>query len=102
MKDNTKKFDPELYKGTYKYYIKYRPPIPKEVIDIIVGHFDVKPTDRVLDLGCGTGQVALAMEGKSYKTFKNETNLVKLCSRGFRKDQKETRYFQGSHHLPRI
>ena len=64
MKDNTKKFDPELYKGTYKYYIKYRPPIPKEVIDVIVEHFDVKPTDRVLDLGCGTGQVALAMEGK--------------------------------------
>jgi len=59
-----KKFDPELYKGTYEYYAKYRPGIPKEVIDVIVEHFDIKPTDRVLDVGCGTGQVALAMDGR--------------------------------------
>lgn len=64
MEKNIKKFDPELYKGTHEYYAKYRPPIPEEVIEVIVEHFDIKPTDRVLDLGCGTGQVALAMEGK--------------------------------------
>jgi len=64
MKNNIGKFDLESYRGTYKYYVKYRPGIPKEVIDVIVEHFDIKPTDRVLDIGCGTGQVALAMEGK--------------------------------------
>jgi ubiquinone/menaquinone biosynthesis C-methylase UbiE len=60
----TKRNNSGVYKGTYEYYAKYRPAIPKEVIDIIVEHFDIKPTDRVLDLGCGTGQVALAMDGK--------------------------------------
>jgi len=60
----TKRNDPRLYKGTYEYYVKYRPAIPKKVIDVIVEHFDIKPTDRVLDIGCGTGQVTLAMEGK--------------------------------------
>jgi SAM-dependent methyltransferase len=64
MKKNTKKIDLELYQGTYEYYAKYRPGIPKEVIDIIIEHFDIKTTDRVLDLGCGTGQVALAMNGR--------------------------------------
>lgn len=64
MEKNVKKFDPELYKGTHEYYAKYRPGIPEEVINVIVEHFDIKPTDRILDLGCGTGQVALAMEGK--------------------------------------
>lgn len=64
MENNIGKFDPELYRGTYEYYVKYRPSIPKEVIDVIVKHFDVKSTDRVLDIGCGTGQVALAMDGK--------------------------------------
>jgi len=64
MKENTKKFDPELYRGTYEYYAKYRPGIPEEVINVIIEYFDIKPTDRVLDIGCGTGQVALVMEGK--------------------------------------
>jgi len=64
MKNKTGKITSELYNGTHKYYVKYRPRIPKEVIDIIVEHFDIKLTDRVLDIGCGTGQVSLAMEGK--------------------------------------
>ena len=64
MEKNRKKFDPELYSGTHEYYAKYRPAIPEEVIDVIVEHFDIKPTDRILDIGCGTGQVALAMEGR--------------------------------------
>jgi len=66
MKDQkkTKRYNSRMYSGTYEYYVKYRPIIPEEVIDAIVKHFDVKPNDRVLDIGCGTGQVALAMEGK--------------------------------------
>lgn len=65
MKDNNNKPDTkELFSGTYEYYAKYRPSIPEEVINIIVEHFDIKPNDRILDLGCGTGQVALAMEDK--------------------------------------
>lgn len=54
----------ELFGGTHEYYAKYRPSIPQEVIDIIVDWFSLKLEDRILDLGCGTGQVALAMEGK--------------------------------------
>jgi len=64
MEKNTKKLDLELYRGTHEYYAKYRPGIPEEVINVIVEHFDIKPSDRILDIGCGTGQVALAMEGK--------------------------------------
>ena len=64
MKGNAEKFDTELYRGTHRYYAKHRPSIPGKVIDIIVKHFEIKPSDRILDIGCGTGQVAIAMEGK--------------------------------------
>lgn len=63
MEDNIKGSD-SAFRGTYKYYVEHRPNIPKEVIDVIVDHFNIKKTDRVLDMGCGTGQVALAMEGR--------------------------------------
>ena len=62
MEKNLKKNEP--YKSTYEYYAKYRPNIPKEVIDIITSHFNVGLNDRILDLGCGTGKVTLTMDGK--------------------------------------
>ncbi|MCD6550089.1 class I SAM-dependent methyltransferase [bacterium] len=53
-----------LFKGTYKYYVKYRPEIPEKVIQVIADHFYLKITDRILDIGCGTGQVARAFKEK--------------------------------------
>ena len=64
MKNNTKKSSSELYRSTHEYYAKYRPDIPEKVVNLIIEYFDIKPTDRVLDIGCGTGQVALVMDGK--------------------------------------
>lgn len=63
-KNNSGKAAPNLFGGTHRYYAKYRPGIPKEVIDVIVAHFNIGPNDKILDIGCGTGQVAVAMEGR--------------------------------------
>ena len=63
-KNRKKKIILSLFGGTHRYYVKFRPGIPKEVIDIIVSYFNVGPKDRILDIGCGTGQVALVMEGR--------------------------------------
>jgi len=89
MKNNAGKFDPELYRGTYEYYAKYRPSIPKEVIDIIIKHFDIKPSDRVLDIGCGTGQVALAMDGrcKEMVCLDQDPEMIKLAKKATKNSQ---------------
>jgi SAM-dependent methyltransferase len=63
-KNNPKKSAPRLFHGTHRYYAKYRPGIPNEVINIIIKHFNIGSSDRILDIGCGTGQVVLAMEGR--------------------------------------
>jgi ubiquinone/menaquinone biosynthesis C-methylase UbiE len=52
------------YEGTYEYYAKYRPDIPEEVTDLIINHFNIKSNDRIIDIGCGTGKISLAIDGK--------------------------------------
>ena len=63
-KNKPKKSAPRLFHGTHRYYARYRPGIPGEVINIIVRHFNIGLNDRIIDIGCGTGQVAMAMEDK--------------------------------------
>lgn len=61
---NKEKNDSELFSGTYEYYMKYRPGIPQKVVDVILEGFNVTNDDRILDIGCGTGQVAFALDSK--------------------------------------
>lgn len=57
-------YNSTLFCGTYEYYAKYRPNIPEEVVRIIVERFNINLADRILDVGCGTGQMAIAMDGR--------------------------------------
>jgi ubiquinone/menaquinone biosynthesis C-methylase UbiE len=49
----------ELFKGTAWYYATYRAGYPKEFFDHVWDVFQLNADSRVLDLGCGTGQVAI-------------------------------------------
>jgi len=50
-----------LFAGTAWYYSRFRPGYPPELIDEVVGRFRLDGTGRLLDLGCGTGQLALPL-----------------------------------------
>ncbi|MEK5253908.1 class I SAM-dependent methyltransferase [Paenibacillus sp. FSL F4-0125] len=48
-----------LFKGTAVYYSEYRPQYPSSLIRFLIQHFSLNGEGRLLDLGCGTGQLAL-------------------------------------------
>ena len=55
---------PELFEGTSAYYARYRFGYPASVIDFLVQRFALTSATYVLDLGCGTGQVAIPLSSR--------------------------------------
>lgn len=54
-------YDPTLFKGTAKYYSQYRAGYPAEFFQHLISQFQLNKASTVLDLGCGTGQIALKL-----------------------------------------
>lgn len=52
-------YDPLLFQGTASYYAKYRLGYPPKLFCYLVEHYDLDGTGRLLDLGCGTGQLTI-------------------------------------------
>jgi ubiquinone/menaquinone biosynthesis C-methylase UbiE len=64
--DSREPFEPSwnpdnIFTGTAWYYARFRPTYPDEVIHLLVERFKLDQKSRILDLGCGTGQVALKL-----------------------------------------
>lgn len=51
----------ELFAGTAWHYARYRPGYPSEFLDELVRRFHLDGTGRLLDLGCGTGQLTVPL-----------------------------------------
>src|SRR4051794_14816334 len=48
----------DLFKDTAWYYSHYRPLYPASLIRNLIGKFSLDGKGQMLDLGCGTGQLA--------------------------------------------
>ena len=51
----------ERFASTERYYAEYRPGYGERVVDFLVERFGLNGTARVLDLGCGAGQLTLPL-----------------------------------------
>ena len=54
-------FGKDLYRGTAEYYDRFRPPYPAVLFDDLRARVPLGPASRVLDLACGTDQIAFAL-----------------------------------------
>jgi SAM-dependent methyltransferase len=53
-----------IFQGTAAYYARYRSRYPAEVIDLLIERFDLNEWTHVMDLGCGTGQLAIPLAAR--------------------------------------
>ncbi|MDD4138253.1 MAG: methyltransferase domain-containing protein [Methanoregula sp.] len=56
-----------FFSGKAGYYARYRKGYPGEVFDAIIAGFDLTPTSEILDLGCGTGNVAIPLAERGFR-----------------------------------
>ena len=54
-------FRTDLYRGTAPYYERYRPPYPAALFDELCERLPVSRAGALLDLACGTGQIAIPL-----------------------------------------
>jgi len=52
-------FEPRRFRTAAAYYSRYRVPYPPELIETVARRVVLRPGDRVLDLGCGPGMLAI-------------------------------------------
>jgi SAM-dependent methyltransferase len=55
------RFAADLYRGSAGYYDRYRLPYPEAMLTDLVRRAGVSPGGRLLDLACGTGQLAFPL-----------------------------------------
>ncbi len=60
MENNIDKV-PGLFEGTAALYSRFRHPYPSTAIQLLVDRFSLNSATTVLDLGCGTGQIAIPL-----------------------------------------
>jgi SAM-dependent methyltransferase len=56
-------FRRDLFQGTAMYYDRFRVPYPRPLIEDLARRAGASGTGRLLDLACGTGQLAFALSG---------------------------------------
>ena len=90
---------PALFESTAQYYSRYRRPYPKELFHILEERFELGSSTAVLDLGCGTGQLAIPLAAHGVPVWGVDPDVEMLAEalrQEARMDVHGTRWLRGS------
>lgn len=91
--------DAETFASTEAYYAAYRPGYGEAAIRYLVDRFDVDESARVLDLGCGAGQITIPIEsfaGEVVGMDPNPTMLEHASERAKDAGRENIEFVEGS------
>lgn len=77
---------PGLFEATARYYARYRQPYPAALFDLLVDRFRLGASTAVLDLGCGTGQLAIPLAARGVPVHAVDPE-VEMLSVGIRSEE---------------
>lgn len=77
----TVRFEPRRFASTTAYYERYRLAYPQRLLTRVVALLGLEPGDPILDLGTGTGMLAIgfARLGMKVTAMDPEPNMLKMC-----------------------
>jgi ubiquinone/menaquinone biosynthesis C-methylase UbiE len=78
---------PDLFESAAFYYARYRPGYPEPAFDAMVKHLGLGAATRVLDLGCGTGQIGIPLARRGVPVSAVDPDVEMLCE-GLRAEQR--------------
>ncbi len=93
-------FDPRRFAGTAAFYERYRLGYPDRLLSRVADLLGLKPGDAVLDLGCGTGMLAVgfAKLGMAVTAMDPEPDMLAATKAAADTDGVTLNIVQGSSH----
>ncbi|QDT44446.1 putative methyltransferase YcgJ [Gimesia alba] len=70
----------DLFRGTVPYYVRYRVPYPDPLLNRILDLTVAPGRGRLLDLGCGTGELAVRLSPSFQETIAVDPNQEMLAA----------------------
>ncbi|PZM09460.1 class I SAM-dependent methyltransferase [Rhizobium tubonense] len=91
-------FEARRFQSTAAFYLRYRVPYPADLVARVAERSGMRPGDRVLDLGCGPGQlgIAFARLGADVTAMDPEPEMLAAAEDGARQAGVDLKLRQGS------
>lgn len=77
----------DLFHGTVPYYARYRIPYPTALLDEICNRAGISDSGRLLDLGCGTGEIAIPMSSRFQEVIAVDSDSEMLAAAKHKSDE---------------